>query len=321
MPKFSIIIPVYNVEKYLSDCLNSVKNQTYKDFEVIIVNDGSKDNSQSIIDEFIKHDNRFKSYKKINGGQSSARNYGVEKVTGEYILFVDSDDTIESNLLEEINKLIIKNDGADLVRFQIRKINTDINNIHLLKGSGFQAITGEEAFSNFLNDELFDSPCLYAYKTSFYKKNNFEFVEGKIHEDFGLIPYIIVKANKVIATDYCGYNYMIRNNSVMTNKDNKHLIKRMNDMFYHYDHLYQIITDDNEISIKTKKIFYSFLANAIYNIGDIIPKEAWFEYKSFIKKRKVWNGLRTDTFIRWLKKIYAHYFFELYMKFVIGRGR
>lgn len=321
MPKFSIIIPVYNVEKYLTSCLSSIRNQTYEDFEVIIVNDGTLDNSQNIIDDFTKKDKRFKSYIKKNGGQSSARNYGVTKSNGEYIIFVDSDDTIEDKLLEEINNLIIKNPGIDLVRFQIKKIEVDNQISHTLRGSVFSQVTGEEAFSNFLHDELFDSPCLYAYKTSFYKDNKFKFTEGRIHEDFGLIPYVILKAKTVIATDYCGYNYLIRNNSVMTEKNDDHLIRRMKDMFYHYDNLHQIVSNDGEISPHTKKIFYSFLSNAIYNIGDIIPAQSWNDYKKFIKDRKVWDGLRTDTFMRCIKKIYAHYFLGLYMRFVIGRGR
>ena len=81
--KFSIVIPVYNVEKYIDKCLNSIINQTYKNFEVIIVNDGTKDNSQQIIDEYVKKDNRFKSYKKENGGLSDARNYGIKYATGD----------------------------------------------------------------------------------------------------------------------------------------------------------------------------------------------------------------------------------------------
>ena len=95
--KFSIIVPVYNVEKYLKRCLDSIQNQTYDNFEVIIVNDGSPDHSQEIIDEYVKHDDRFLSYQKENGGLSDARNYGVKYATGDYLLFVDSDDYVSSD--------------------------------------------------------------------------------------------------------------------------------------------------------------------------------------------------------------------------------
>ena len=108
MPKVSVIIPVYNVQEYLRDCLESLVNQTIKnDLEVIIVNDGSKDKSQNIIDEYVeKYPELFKSYIKENGGQGSARNYGVKKASGEYIGFVDSDDYIENDMYE-----ILYNEG------------------------------------------------------------------------------------------------------------------------------------------------------------------------------------------------------------------
>lgn len=103
--KFSIVIPVYNVEEYIDKCLNSVLNQTYKDFEVIIVNDGSPDNSIQIIDRYVKMDDRFKVYSKENGGLSAARNFGVKKVSGDYLIFLDSDDYIEKDLLLKISEV------------------------------------------------------------------------------------------------------------------------------------------------------------------------------------------------------------------------
>ena len=106
--KFSIIIPVYNVEAYISKCLDSIKNQSYDNYEVIIVNDGTKDNSVNVIDKYLS-DNRFKLYNKENGGLSSARNYGIKYVTGDYILFIDSDDYIERDLLNNFNNILKNN--------------------------------------------------------------------------------------------------------------------------------------------------------------------------------------------------------------------
>ena len=103
--KFSIVVPVYNVEKYINKALDSILNQTYNNFEVIIVNDGSTDNSQKIIDKYTKLDKRFKSYKKENGGLSSTRNFGIKYTTGDYLLFIDSDDYIEKDYLEQANKV------------------------------------------------------------------------------------------------------------------------------------------------------------------------------------------------------------------------
>ena len=101
-PLISIIVPVYNVEKYLKKCLDSILSQTYKNFEVIIVNDGSPDNSQKIIDEYKKKDKRIIVLEKENGGLSSARNYGIEHANGKYISFVDADDYIEKDYVEKL---------------------------------------------------------------------------------------------------------------------------------------------------------------------------------------------------------------------------
>ena len=106
MSKISIIVPVYNTEKYLSKCLNSLIKQTYKDIEIIVVNDGSKDKSLEIAKKFAKQDNRIKVFNKENGGLSSARNFGIEKASGEYIGFVDSDDYIKENMFEILYNMI-----------------------------------------------------------------------------------------------------------------------------------------------------------------------------------------------------------------------
>ena len=105
MVKVSVIVPVYNVEKYLTQCLDSLVNQTLKDIEIIIVNDESPDNSQAIIDKYAKrYPKIIKAYKKKNGGLSDARNYGIERATGDYIGFVDSDDFVELDMYEDLYK-------------------------------------------------------------------------------------------------------------------------------------------------------------------------------------------------------------------------
>ena len=118
----SIVIPVYNAEKYLEQCLNSIKNQTYKNFEVILVNDGSIDNSESICKAFVESDTRFRYYLKANGGASSARNLGLDNVTGEYITFIDADDWVDENHLEVlINN--IKENNSDMAVSSIKKFD------------------------------------------------------------------------------------------------------------------------------------------------------------------------------------------------------
>ena len=122
----SIVIPVYNAEKYLEQCLNSIKNQTYKNFEVILVNDGSIDNSESICKSFVEADTRFRYYLKGNGGASSARNFGLDNVTGNYITFIDADDWVDENHLEVlINN--IKDNNSDMAVSSIKKFDNSNN--------------------------------------------------------------------------------------------------------------------------------------------------------------------------------------------------
>ena len=121
--KISVIIPIYKVEKYLDRCLESVTNQTYKNLEIILVDDGSPDASPEICDKWAKKDNRIKVFHKPNGGVSSARNLGIENATGDYLTFIDSDDTIE---LETYEKCVAKlNDEVDTVFFKMKNIYPD----------------------------------------------------------------------------------------------------------------------------------------------------------------------------------------------------
>ncbi len=122
IPKVSIIIPVYNVEKYLKECLNSVVNQTLKEIEIICVDDGSTDNSLSILEEYAKKDNRINLLKQENSGAGAARNKGLDSARGEYIYFLDSDDFLELNAIEILYNQIAKNQ-ADICFFKFYKYN------------------------------------------------------------------------------------------------------------------------------------------------------------------------------------------------------
>ena len=131
MIKYSIVVPIYNVEKYLEKCLDSIKNQTYQNFEVIMVNDGSTDNSNKIMKKF-ELDNRFKSYYKENGGLSDARNFGIIKAKGDYLILIDGDDYIEDDLLFQINKEL-QGKKYDIIRFGLNIVNEKGNIIREVK--------------------------------------------------------------------------------------------------------------------------------------------------------------------------------------------
>ena len=184
MPKFSIIIPVYNVEKYLRKCLDSIANQTYSDFEAICVNDGSTDNSLAILTEYSRKDGRFKVVSQENQGQGVARNYALMLATGEYIGFVDPDDWVELNWLQEVADKISKT-NADLIEFNYyenfesdgrEKVHKD--KIHLNSNKVFNFKTSKKYLLG---------NCLAVWnkfiKIGIIKKNNIKFPAAKRSED------------------------------------------------------------------------------------------------------------------------------------------
>ena len=136
MPKFSVVVPIYNVEAYIKDCVESLQNQTLKEIEIILVDDGSPDNSGSIIDDYASKDERIKVIHKANGGVSAARNDGLKVATGEYVLFCDSDDMMEIDACEKLYKAGIDSD-ADVVI-----------------GDVYRIIDGEKKYAQFLQNHF-----------------------------------------------------------------------------------------------------------------------------------------------------------------------
>ena len=294
--KFSIIVPVYNVEKYIEKCLNSIVNQTYDKFEVIIVNDGSPDKSQKIIDKYVKKDKRIKSYTKENGGLSSARNHGLEYVKGDYIVFLDSDDYIEKDYLERIKEILIKEKEIDVVKIKLNLVDESGKLIRKEKGLP----NGECDFTDLTKIEFLEPSWSYIYNAKFWKKNKFTFMLGKIHEDFGLTPEILMKSKKTYCIDYYGYNYVQRENSIMSNNDEKKLRKKAFDMLEQFDRLIKI---KYRKDTKTIKYYNSFLANALISKEKTLIGKSKKEYHKELKLRKITQYLLSDTLGRKIKKL------------------
>lgn len=291
MKKFSIIIPVYNVEEYIKDCLESVKKQTFKDYEVLVVNDGTKDKSMDIVKNY-----DVKVINQENQGLSGARNTGAKEAKGEYIIFLDSDDWIENNLLEEISKAL--EDNPDLVRFQIRKVFEKKDSIDYPE-EAFDTCNGVEAFEKICKYHFVEIACSYCIKRSYYEKNHFEFAKGMIHEDFGLMPLVIIKANKVKSISTIGYNYRQRENSIMSNTNYDRIKKRVNDFLKHYTYL---MTEINKTNLDGT-YFRSFIANSLILKITELNDEDYKEYKKILKEEKVYDFILADTLKRKIKKI------------------
>lgn len=304
MPKFSIIVPVYNVEEYIDDCLKSIFNQSFKDFEVIVVNDGTKDNSMDIVKNY-----DVKVINQENAGLSAARNTGVKSSTGEYLLFIDSDDYIEKDLLKNINNNL--KDNPDVLRFQIKEIFDD-NRIVNHEENSFDTTNGVEAFTKICNYHFIENAWSYVIKRKYYLDNKFEFKKGTYHEDYGLMPLVIIKANKVKSISYIGYYYRQRSNSIMSSTDYNKTKKKVDDFYNHYLYL------NKEIN-KTKldnKIFKSYISNSLLiKICELNNKD-YKIYKSKVKEDKVIDNLLDDSLIRKIKKILFKISPKLTIKFL-----
>lgn len=211
--KVSVIVPVYNVEKYIARCLDSLVNQTLKEIEIIVVNDGTKDNSQEIVDKYVKkYPEKVVSYIKENGGLSSARNYGIKKATGEYIGFVDSDDYVDLNLFKEMYDEAIKN-NCEVVGCQVKYVYADRESYNKIDDSIFNKLVVESP--NILL-QLQSYAWNKIYKRKFWLDNKFLFPK-QYYEDSALVYNILLKAKNVGVTLNGFYHYNKVNETSITN--------------------------------------------------------------------------------------------------------
>jgi len=231
-PVVSVIVPVYNSEPYLEDCLNSIVHQTYQSIEIILINDGSTDRSHEIMNNYSMRDKRIVLLSQSNKGVSAARNAGLSIATGEYVLFVDSDDTIRNDAVEILcQQAILTN--AEIVMGNIYFCYPDGNQIpcyqRITELNKHQLLSGEECFSQLTETYIFPPlVCLYFTKLSFIRKRQLLFEEGIIHEDELWCVKTLIYAPKVSVMDFFYYFYRIREGSIMRSDNKKY---RVNSFF------------------------------------------------------------------------------------------
>ena len=213
MPKISVIIPVYKTEKYLEKCLNSILEQTFRDFEVLLVDDGSPDECAAMCDRYKKVDARVKVFHKENGGLSSARNYGIGKSAGEYLTFVDSDDYVAPEFLEVLyNK--IESGRADMAVCGIYDVYASKINKQWEKEEEFDC-TGEEIFGYILEGRMVSgSSCAKLYRRNIFE--NARFPEGMLYEDAYFLSEAVRWIKNASVTTRSLYYYVHREGSITT---------------------------------------------------------------------------------------------------------
>ena len=216
-PEISIIIPIYNVAPYLRQCLDSVINQNHSDYEIICVNDGSTDNSLSILEEYKKQYPQINLISQENKGLSAARNAGIRAATGDYVLFLDSDDWLEDNALKILHDNI---GGEDMLCFNGRRYFEDGTQEEPDAGQTETNLTGWDYYNKYaLISRKFHFVCvvLRLYRKQFLMDNHLFFEEGIYHEDNLFTPIACYYAEKVKVIPNCLYVYRIRNESITHN--------------------------------------------------------------------------------------------------------
>lgn len=256
---FSIVIPVFNSEKYLRKCLESVLEQTYSDFEVIIIDDGSTDSSPMILDEFAKKDSRIQVYHMENKGVTKARKIGVSLTKGKYVIFIDSDDTINCELLSNIERTVKNFPNVDMVRFRCKMINDRPEFDHELYNDYNSACnvlySGIEAIRRWNNpDKRYEIFWLYAMKREkaliIQDEPNF-----KSSSDYAIVPVIIANCRRVVMIEYIGYNYTCDNGYSITHSAG---YQREKDRALNFIGAYRYLTSKMKIIEKEKNIDLSF---------------------------------------------------------------
>lgn len=306
MVKYSFIVPVYNTEKYLKKCLDSLVKQTYKDFEIIIVNDGSTDDSYKIIDNYNNKYNFIKVITQKNKGLSEARNSGVRKSAGDYLIFIDSDDYVEKDLLKNIDKKI---GDVDVLRYQINKIGEHSKEYVSYEQEEFLKLSGKEAFKIISSYHYVEPAWCYAFSSKYWNGCKYKFKKGVYHEDFGLIPYVIYKAKSVSSINYFGYYYVIRQGSIMNNSNYDKTYKKVYDMFELYKDIKNKVSENNSYLL-------SYMANCAIVKAKELNKKDRKKYLNELKNMNVVNDVISDSFSRKIKKILMKLSLSLYLKVV-----
>jgi len=288
MPKLSVIVPVYNVEQYIKKCLESLINQTCSDMEILVVNDGSPDNSQKIIDEYHeKYPNLIVPLLKENGGLGDARNYGIEHAKGDYLAFVDSDDYLDSDFFERLIETLETNQ-SDIAICDIKYIWEDASREPFVV-EGLNP-NGKSTISQAMLGHL--SVCNKVFKRHLF--NDVRFPKGMWHEDIPVTLRLLPQAKVSYLSDVY-YHYIQREQSIMSTKTDK----RMYHIFEIMEDVYQFYLKNDLLADYYDELEYLFIEHLrLYGPNRFLGSK---DYKSL---EKAANRLLKDKFPKWKKNVF-----------------
>jgi len=283
-PKVSIIVPVYNVENYLTKCLDSLVKQSLPNIEILVVNDGSKDNSEKIIDEYAqRYPEKIRAFTKENGGLSDARNFGIDKAAGDYIGFVDSDDYVSETMFEEMFLLGEKHQ-AKMVICNIQKVdeNGKVTQKLTQLPNMPEKIALESNFSVFSDISYF--ACNKLFKKELFNQRSFK--KGVHFEDIQLIPQLLLECDTIAQTQNFHYQYLERTDSITKTHTEKGLdmLKAVADV--------ENIFNESQYSHKKEELKNFQIFEGVYS---------FLAYLAFVKKEELFYSM-SDQLVLFMKE-------------------
>lgn len=302
-PLLSVIVPVYNVEKYLKRCLESILVQSWNDYEIILVDDGSTDSSAQICDLYAEKYEMIRVIHKENKGLSDTRNRGIEEASGEYVYFPDSDDWLEPNTFSELSD-VIEELTYDIISFNSEFVTSEEDKLISAK-SRIQKLSGKQALlemlkqsdvTGFANDKI--------YRKKLFLDNDIEFPVGKYYEDLGTNYKLFLKATKVYITNQKYYHYLITNPDSITQSWNE---QKLQDMFGFYREIYYsplIREKFEELEIEILQAFY--INGLIHILSSLYKSNISAQYSDIekdIKQEIVKNSLGVTKLLNQPNKI------------------
>jgi glycosyltransferase involved in cell wall biosynthesis len=299
--KFSIIVPVYNTKLYLKQCLDSIIHQTFKNFEIIIIDDGSTDNSSCIIQEYSKCDNRIISIFQKNQGLSVARNKGIAIAKGEYLCFVDSDDTLALNALEAFYKIVIDS-KYDIVSAQSFRINNNGT-----KTITTMPILSEYHLKNALNPSFAVSVCSKVFKRELFVAHDIQFPIGLLYEDHIVTTKTFFYSQNIFYIHQCFYNYHIRDNSITTSYLST---KKIDDVFKAVFQIKIFLTEKNLIEEYEVYPFLKLIKLSTSYILPLLDNKNSTNFSEYFIKKLESSQLMCKSNLNYLYENYFGLYFD-----------
>lgn len=290
-PILTVVIPVYNVEKYLKRCIDSILVQEWKNYNILLVDDGSTDNSPQICEDYAKAYDIISVIHKENGGLSEARNTGISNAEGEYVYFLDSDDWIEPNTFSDLAE-VIESDQYDIISFNPEFVKSE-HDIIKSDSKRTKRLTGKETLidmfsygfiTGFATDKI--------YRKALFTKNTIQFPVGKYYEDLGTNYKLFLAAKKVYATNQKYYHYLIDNPDAITQSWNE---QKFSDMFGFYKDIFYSDFVRSQLNKEELQISQRYYVNGLIHILASLYKskldknygEITSEVKQELEKNKI----------------------------------